>query len=258
MKKVIDESDVLEYISRQVCVKYAEMEQYFGISNSTLYRICTRLKKRGWVELDKTMAFYTPCTIIPPSSAIDLPLKNALAQRAAELVESGDIICLAGSSIAVSLIFPFLVRSKKNVTIVSNSILVLRSYFNLSHEADESDIKLIALGGTIKKKELSFGGEYVNMVTSNLSIHKTFVGTEAADFSRGLFVDHIDNTAIEQKLMAVSKETYLVTDKSKFTEKKLFKWADWSEITGLVSDYSAIDEEIPPNLNYYNQQFHPL
>lgn len=237
MKQLIEKKDLLSFIYKNVNININLLKENFNISTSTVYRMLQQLKDENWILIDKNNIIYKPFSYINmQEDNFRNILKNALAYKAHELINNGDVICLSGSSTTMSLMIPFIIMNKENITIISNSVLVLRSYLNYYDLAIKKNIILLVIGGTIKKQFYAFNGEYVDNIANNLNIEKSFFGTQSIDPQRGLFMDTLLENMVEKKLMEISKNNYLIANYEKFQTKGLFKWADLCELKGIISD----------------------
>lgn len=239
MRKIVQEAQILEYISCNLEVSLTSLREVFPVSVPTLNRLLAILKRNNWIKIEKDKVIYSPITYFSSYSMKDIGAKMNLARGALSLIEDGDTIGLAGGSTTVSLMMPFLLLNKKNITVVSNSLLALKYYLDLEYLAKENNISFIALGGMIQSHEYVFETDYAETVTANYRIDKTFMTTSGADVDRGLFGDSPKEFSIEKHLMKVSGKNYLLCTKDKFNKKHLYKWADWANFSGLITDYQV-------------------
>ncbi|WP_300367244.1 DeoR/GlpR family DNA-binding transcription regulator [Brachyspira sp.] len=244
MKQVIEKKYLLNFIYKNVNTNINSLKEEFNISTSTVYRLLHQLRDENWIVIDKNNIIYKPFSYINiQEDNTKNIIQNAIAYKSHELINNGDVICLSGSSTTMSLMIPFIVMNKENITMISNSVLVLKNYLDYYNLAVEKNIILLVIGGTIKKQFYAFNGEYVDNIANNLNIEKAFFGTQSIDPQRGLFMDTLLENMVEKKLMEISKKNYLIANYEKFQTKGLFKWADLNELNGIISDINLDDIE---------------
>lgn len=250
MKKIVDEYDVLEYIYKNVILYTSDIQSKFSISLSTTHRILKKLSSNSWIYLDKDKIIYMPFKHFKCEDINYEKRKNAIAYKATEIIEEGDIVCLAGGSTTVALVLPFIILKKKNIFIITNGVLAVRYYLSLEKTALQNNISLLTIGGTVQNDCYSFGGEYASEVVNKLHINKTFISTQGADITRGLFVDEVKETYVETKFTKTSKDSFLLINSEKFHKRKFFKWGDWKDFDGVITDYKERTLDFTPNFKH--------
>lgn len=259
MKKIVDKLDILAFIYKNVKVSVNDIIKIFGISVSTAHRVLSKLSEENWVVIEQNTVLYMPFSHFDYVSNMESAIiKNALAYQAVKLISENDKICLSGGSTTIALMLPFIFLNKKNITIISNSSLILRYYLAFSELAIENNITLITIGGSLRKHFFSFGGEYAEDIIYNFNIDKTFMGTESVDVELGFFTETISEHFVESSFMEVSSKVYLVTSSEKFSIKKLYRWTDWDSISGIVTDYEANKFFNRSNFDVYQVDIHNL
>ncbi len=238
MKKIVDKEDVLVYIYQHIEVPVKDILNIFNISESTAHRVLKQLSQENWIIIEQHIIYYKPFTLFPYKDKEKAILINALAWNATKIINEGDVICLSGGSTSIAVILPFIILTKKNITIISNSSLVFQYYLLLHLKASEQNITLLTIGGILRQHFYSFGGEYADEIIDHFNISKTFLGAESINVNQGLFTDTLGESFVETAFMNVSKATYLVATSDKFSSKGKYKWADWGQFKGIISDYN--------------------
>ncbi len=238
MKKIVDKKEVLVYIYQYIEVPIKDILSVFNISESTAHRVLKQLVQEHWITIEQHIIYYKPFTFFPYIEKEKAILTNALAWNATKIINEGDVICLSGGSTTIAAMLPFIILTKKNITIISNSSLVFQYYLSLYPKALKQNIKLLAIGGVLRQEFNSFGGEYADEIIAHFNILKTFLGAESLVVNQGVFTNILAESFIETAFMKISKATYLVTASSKFSIKGKYKWADWGQFRGIVSDYN--------------------
>ncbi|HEV8248065.1 MAG TPA: DeoR/GlpR family DNA-binding transcription regulator, partial [Polyangiaceae bacterium] len=109
--------------------------------------------------------------------------KRAIGRSAAALVSSGETIFL-GSGTTVLEVARELV-DREDLTVITNSLFVL----NLL--AKHQSISVIALGGLLRRSEMSFIGHLAEQALGDLRANKIIMGIRAIDLEHGLTNDYL-------------------------------------------------------------------
>lgn len=234
MKKVITEEKILEYVCKNINVSLDDIKNHFGISVSTLHRLVNKLKNL-FITVSDNRVLYIPFSYFENKDTETEKIKNKIAYNAVDIIKDGEVICLAGSSSTVSLMLPFILMRKKDVSVITNTVPVLRCYMSLYDIAIKNNITLLTIGGTVPANVMSFGGEYADNIISHFNINKIFISTQGVN-SLGLYVDTPLETYAEKTFLSVSSEKYILADSAKFKSKRLFRWGEWKEFDGIITD----------------------
>ena len=134
---------------------------------------------------------------------------------------------------------PFLAE-KKDITVITNSVRICL-------ELGEMDIRVICLGGEISERSHVLNGELTIENAMRFHVDKMFFSTNAIT-KEGL----INHSLLYKTMMKNSKETYLLTDKTKFVDSLKQSLCDFSALTGVISDVDFPEEtrKAYPNVDF--------
>ncbi|MGL5955984.1 MAG: DeoR/GlpR family DNA-binding transcription regulator [Brevinema sp.] len=251
MKKIVDKEEILNFIYKHIKISIEDILDNFHISVSTAYRILKQLDDENWIVFDSNTIYYKPATLFSYDCIDTVILTHALAWESAKIIQENDVICLSGGSTTIASILPFIILTKKNITIISNSSLVFQYYLLFYNQAIQNSINLITIGGQLRHHFHSFGGEYADQIIEHFNIAKTFLGTECVHEKQGLLTNTLAESFIETAFMKVSEQTYLVASAQKFYKKAKYVWADWNQFNGIISDYDLSNFRNRKNFQCY-------
>ena len=154
--------------------------------------------------------------------------KMCIGRAAAELVKSGDSIILDSGSTTIQIAANL--KDKEDVTIVTNGLNVVNEL------SQYEQLNVMLLGGTLRRKNMSFFGSHAENTLKDLHVDKLFLGVDGFHMERGI-TTHFEAEALLNRVMCkVASEIIVVTDSSKFGHVCLHKIMEPAGITKVVTD----------------------
>ena len=154
--------------------------------------------------------------------------KFNIGKAAADLVNSGDSIILDSGSTTIHIAANL--KDKEDVTIVTNGLNVVNEL------SQYEQLNVMLLGGTLRRKNMSFFGNYAENTLKDLHVDKLFLGVDGFHMERGI-TTHFEAEALLNRVMCkVASEIIVVTDSSKFGHVCLHKILEPAGITKVVTD----------------------
>ena len=156
--------------------------------------------------------------------------KKAIAQRAAELISSGDTIFLSSSSTALQTLSYL---GTKKVRVITNNTLAASFKYT-------SNIELILTGGEHSFQRQSLYGEFASYVISKIRATKCILGGNGIDAEHGITTTHYFESPINRQMLEQCSGTkIIVADGSKIGYCEGFVYCDINQIDILITDQSA-------------------
>ncbi len=155
--------------------------------------------------------------------------KSKIAQQSIELINEGDTIFLDSSSTCKKLA-EFIIREKKAITIITNSIDIINCY------QKNEDERIIGLGGYLNLTNRAFQGEQTTSAIKNYVVNKAFISCPSIEFEFGLTDNSIEAAAIRREMINQSREAFLIADHTKFSSHSPFVISDFSKIKTIITD----------------------
>jgi DeoR family transcriptional regulator of aga operon len=159
--------------------------------------------------------------------------KERIGRFAASLVKPGDSIVLDSgtTTLQIARYLPDL----EGITVVTNDFGVL------SVLVQKTRIKIVMLGGELRRKNMAFYGAQTVSALNELLVDKLFLGVDGFDLERGITTHHESEAMLNRKMAEVAREVIAVTDSSKFGCVCLHRIIGLNEITALITDSAAPD-----------------
>ncbi|WP_213583640.1 DeoR/GlpR family DNA-binding transcription regulator [Paenibacillus sp. J2TS4] len=165
--------------------------------------------------------------------------KELIAEKAASLIEEGDVIGLSGGT--TTYLIAKALKMRRGITVVTNAV-------NIAVElADNDEIQIVVIGGIMRNKSFELCGPLAEKMVENLNIGKMFLGIDGIS-SQGVSTYSESEAQIAKALIKRSGQTYAVFDQSKVDKNSLFSIAPLSSIYACITDARNIGEELGQEL----------
>ena len=153
---------------------------------------------------------------------------GASGQRAAALVEDGDIIVLDTGTTTLHIARN--IRDRQNVTVVTNDYQIAREL-----EASPS-IQTILLGGIVKKGYHCVVAINGRSILDTLNVDKAFMGTNSLSLKHGACVADIMLAETKRGMVEHASQVIIVCDYSKLNNTSLAQFTAADRIDTVVVD----------------------
>lgn len=232
------QSNIVALLSRQGRLSVAEIVEQFRVSEATARRDLEALAERG--KIQRVHGGALSVKEAPP----ELPIlqreqeqffeKQHIGQAAAALARDGETVFL-GSGTTVLEVARNL-RSRQNLTVITNSLPVMNTLANLP------GITLVALGGMLRPSELSFIGHITEQALAEVRADKVIIGVHAISIENGLTNDYLPETMTDRATLKAGREVVVVADHTKINAVATAFLAPLTSIHTLVTD-----QQTPPD-----------
>ncbi|MGQ9746921.1 MAG: DeoR/GlpR family DNA-binding transcription regulator [Candidatus Caldatribacteriaceae bacterium] len=224
---------ILSILEEKKTVSVKELKKIFGVSEDTIrqdlktlddqkllrriYGGAVRVKK-GSVEIPFSLREIT-----------NREIKDAIGKEASKLIEDGDSLIFDASTTALQVARN--IDPAKRVTILTTSLDICIS---LAHN---SNINVIATGGTLHPLSMSFVGPQAEGAIQNYLADCLFLGVKAISLEQKAIADAFELEAHLKKVMIRSaRKVIVVAESRKFEDQAFFKVADLSAVHVIVTD----------------------
>ena len=165
---------IVQMISSTRMVKVSELIKTFNVSIETIRRDLEYLEDRGYLRRVYGGAVVKSMYGLEPDYSSreikNYPEKVAIGQKAVELVDDGDTLVIDIGT--TTLEFARALIGKKKITVITNAIKIAAAL------VDDENIRVIMLGGDVRKGELSTSGFLSENNMSLFNVDKVFLGID--------------------------------------------------------------------------------
>lgn len=235
---------IKERLIEQRSVKVADLVKEFNVSEETIRRDLNQLEREGLIQKNYGGAILTEeinNVSIPPVHQRKLQYldeKTAIGRKAAELVESNQIVIIDSGSTTWCM-----TRHLRQVS----KLMVVTNGINVAEECSHNDeATIILLGGKLIKKSMSLVGPQAEMELQKFNAHYVFLGTSGISMRKGFTSHDIYEAEIKRAMIAAGQKVVILADHSKFEQQALVSFSSFQDvdmvITSELTDQKAIRE----------------
>jgi DeoR/GlpR family transcriptional regulator of sugar metabolism len=235
---------ILEILAQKEQVTVVELGETFNVSPVTIRTDLNQL-----AEIGKVVRTHGGARLVAERmrqeltyatrQRINADQKRLIGETAAALVCSEDAVLLDASTTAVAVGTALKRRTDlENVTIVTTGIWTALDLLGTNR------FNVVLAGGQLRETTGSITGILTEEILSRFNFAKVFLGAWGVTLKEGATDTPLEEVELKQKIVARSKSVYIVADGSKFGRLGLASFASPQEITGIVTDPSAPEDEI--------------
>ena len=235
-KQKLREIKLLELLKSRGRLDVAMVTMELDVSEATARRLFSKLEGEGKLlrihggvqaapELSNDYSFRF-------SAAHNLVEKEAIGKAAAAMVKSGSRLFMdAGTTVlkmAEALSLRLQTDEIKNITVITNSLSFLT---NLAEHCD-----VILLGGKLRAGRHDVCGSLTRQNLKNFHCDQVFLGIDAISMDGELMTTDSETAEINSLFIEQSKDSYILSDSTKFNKTSLLTFGNLNNITGLITD----------------------
>lgn len=240
---------ILAMINEKKSITVQETAAVFNVTEETIRRDFKQLEKKGLLVRIHGGAVISDESKTEPSlemrEGINIPGKDAIGKKAAELIEDYDTIILDASTSALYVAKN--IKNKKGLTVITNAERII---FELS---SCEDIKLISSGGVLRNKSLSYVGKMAETVIKNYYANKLFFSCRGFLPKIGLTDSSEQESEIRRTMMECSDKVIFLCDHTKFNRVGYVNTAKLDDL-----DYIITDQDFPSEWDEYFEEESPV
>ena len=215
---------ILEALNEEGRLQVAELAVRCSVSLVTIRKDLTLLEERGLIRREQGCALLNEKTSMARRLTANYTAKCRLAEKAASLVEDGETVLIESGSCCI-LLAETLSRSRKNVTIVTNSV------FMADYVGKRGYARIILLGGDYQPDSEAVVGPLTKMGAQTFHVRSFFCG---AGFTGD---DHLRAETL-RGMAASADRVVILAEGAKFSRPGVVSLFAPEEVSALVTDDS--------------------
>lgn len=228
---------ILQCLIELGSVQVAELVERFEVSAVTIRADLSHIESQGLATRTHGGAnlVRTPPQEqdIHEKDALNLPLKESIGARAAQLVQAGDNIIIDSGSTTMTLARHL--RGHRDVTVMTNGL-------NIAWElANAPGVDVLLTGGLLRKQSLSLQGSQAEASLTAYSFDTLFLGVDGLDLQFGLTTHDEAEARLNHRMVERARRIVVLTDASKFGRVSLHRIAHLNQVHAVITD-AGIDE----------------
>jgi len=162
--------------------------------------------------------------------------KERLAEAAIALIKENDVVMLDASTTCLAIAAAILARGL-TVTLVTNSLEVCRLF-----EETTTNINLICVGGTFRRRTMSFADPNTVEALRRYYADKAFISCPKVSAEFGLSDNHISEANVRKQMLRNTQMKVLVADHTKFEGNANILFEGMEDLDVIITDQKLPEE----------------
>lgn len=228
---------IVDKIKQDKKVYVSELSQLFKVTEETVRRDLEKLENENLLRRSYGGAILNEQQTgedisFMKRSTINSESKEAIAQKAQELINDGDTIMVDSSTTCLTLLHHL--KERRHITIITNSI-------RLAYDFSASPFRIISTGGTLRANSMALTGTATCTALQRYYADVVLISCKGLDPKRGVMESNEEESAVKQVMLAQAKKSLLLVDQSKFDKTAFVQTCSLADIDTIVTD-SAPEE----------------
>jgi DeoR family transcriptional regulator, aga operon transcriptional repressor len=230
---------IVALLREQGSVQIPTLAERFRVSTQTLRKDLNFLDDKGICTRSSGGAILRRGAPSPTEQAIDVKRtlfadeKIRIGRAAAKLIKGDESVLLDSGTTALQV--------ARHLDVAASLVVVTNDVGIMNELVTRENVQLVFLGGTLRRKNLSFYGTQTERALQDLHVDKLFLAADGFDIEKGL-TTHFEPEALLNRMMCrAASEIIVVADSSKFGRICLHKILEPQGISKLVTDTGIPD-----------------
>jgi DeoR/GlpR family transcriptional regulator of sugar metabolism len=156
--------------------------------------------------------------------------KQSIAEAAKHFIHEGEVIAIDVGSSALEVAKQL--RDYRKITIFTANIQV-------SEVLASSEVNVILVGGTLRKREMSVAGPIAVQIINQFYFDKFFLGTAGVSVEDGFTDFSVDDVDVKKAFLAHAKEVIALADHTKLGKVSFAKICPLNRVSRLLTDSAS-------------------
>jgi DeoR/GlpR family transcriptional regulator of sugar metabolism len=220
---------ILDILSQLHRVEVSVLSDILSVSQVTIRKDLDFLDERGLIVREHGYACLNNSDNAGKRIAYHYDIKKRIAKAAVATVDNGNMVMIESGS-CCAILAEELITSKKDITIITNSIFIANFVRHLQYT------KIIILGGLYQSDSQIVIGQLTKKCAESFISDKFFIG--ASGFSSRFGFTGKDYIRVQtiQDLTECAKEVFVLTESEKFMHQGALSLVRMENITGVFTD----------------------
>lgn len=231
---------ILAELRRDGAVRVSDLTDLLGVSDMTVRRDLEQLAAEGLARKVHGGAVLASQVAFEPGfeakSQVAQPAKNAIAERAAELIRPGAAIALSAGTTTWAMAQH--IATMANLTVVTNSTTVADAIAAL----DIGNTISVILTGGVRTPSAALVGPVADRSIQGMHVDQLFLGVHGMDARAGFTTPNLAEATTDRALVESAREVVVLADSSKWGVVGL---ADIGPLS--IAQTVITDDALPPD-----------
>ena len=230
------QQSILEYLKAHNAANVSQIAKAIYTSEASVRRDLAAMEAQGLVVrvYGGVLLAEHKNDVIPPAirDSANSAIKEALAERAAGLINDGDTVIFDSSSTVRRICRH--IQKRKNLKVITNNL-------QICEELRDTDIAVYLTGGEFYKMRNCFLGPYAERFLSSVNADSVFFSCKGLS-SDGYLTDvSEDEISMRTVMLRQASSSYFLCDSSKLNTRCSFTLCHANEVTSILCDVELPD-----------------
>ncbi|AWH76509.1 DeoR/GlpR family DNA-binding transcription regulator [Clostridioides difficile] len=229
---------ILSILKSDNIIKINDIVQMFDISIETARRDLAHMESIGLLKRVYGGAIPVIASSVELNyvkrKKINSNDKKQIAIKCSEFISTNDTIFMDTGTTVLEVSKNL--KDKKNLTVITNSILVANELMN-------TNIKVYVLGGYLRETEGSFSGPLTLSAIEQFNVDKAILGAGGITLENGISDYHLEEALVRKKMIERSRKSIVVVEPPKFGINSFASVAPIEHIDTIITS-ASIDHNI--------------
>ena len=223
--------EIMKMLNQHQKVYVQDLSKLFDVTDETIRRDLEKLEQQNLVKRCYGGAVINDHTSQDISFLKRIDINHAgkiyIAKKAENLINDGDTLMVDSSTTCLAL-FRYL-KSKKDLTIITNSIRLINEFVN-------SDFRIISTGGELRAHSYALTGTIACETLAKYYVDTAIISCKALDMQKGLMESNEPESIIKRQMNEQAQKCILLADNTKFDKTAFTRTCDLNKINTIVTD----------------------
>lgn len=231
---------IVNKLYRHKKVHVSDLAQDFDVSEETIRRDLEKLDKEGIAKKSYGGAVLNVHTNEDPAyshrHSVNIDEKRMIASNVTGLINDGDSLMTDTSSTAFEALKK-IIEVKKDLTIITNSLVVLSEFQHSGH-------KLISTGGVLGAKTNSFVGPTASYTVNKYNVDVALFSCKGISMTGEISDSNEAESELKILMQRQANKVILLVDHFKFDRIAFIKLFGFDKVDYIITDVKPSDEWI--------------
>lgn len=223
---------ILDFLMQHNSVLVSDLSAKLNVSSVTIRKDLTELEKEKKLYRNHGKAIlinpYITNRDVNEKEKFFVEEKRAIGTCAASLITPKDSILIASGTTVHY--FARQIHNPDHLTVITASLQVSEIL------SQHPNVDIIQLGGLLRHSSLSVVSKYAEMMLTNFSCSKLYLGVDGIDLDYGITTTNLMEANLNRTMIQTAQKTIVLADSSKFGRRGFSKICDMEEVDQIITD----------------------
>lgn len=204
------------------------LSEELAVSSVTIRQDLAYLEQEGLLKRVHGGAVLGRSDDITSRLGVNYEKKILVARKAASMVQDGETIVIEAGS--VNALFAKELLQRTSLTVITPNVFIAREMRKGKH------IQVIVIGGIYQHQSESLVGQLTKSIIDQINFGKAFIGIDGFSEQAGFTCKDMMRADVAAKIIERSRESFVLTDSSKFGRSELQTICPTGDVTCVITD----------------------